>query len=388
MSADCRPLVMHVVYRFDTGGLENGVVNLINHMAPDAFRHVVVAMTEVTDFRQRVHRPDVEFIALNKAPGHGVTLYPRLWQLCQQYRPAIVHTRNLAALEATVPAWAAGVPVRIHGEHGRDVDDLDGSRRKYQWMRRLYRPFVHHYVALSRDLAGYLETRVGVPARQISQIYNGVDAGLFHPAAGPQTIPGCPFNRDQHWIIGTVGRMQQVKDPVFLAQAFVLALQLAPSLRPRLRLVMVGDGPLRREAQAVLDVAGVSDLAWLPGARNDVPVVLRGLSGFVLPSRAEGVSNTILEAMASGLAVVATQVGGNPELVAAERTGYLVAAQDVAALAQRIVQLAGQPSLAIALGQAGRAEVERRFSLQAMVETYRKLYADRLVAAGLAGRPN
>ena len=100
------PLVMHVVYRFDTGGLENGVVNLINHLPLDAFRHVVVALSVVTDFRQRVHRPDVEFIALNKPSGHGVKLYPRLSQLFRQFRPAIVHTRNLAALEATVPAWS------------------------------------------------------------------------------------------------------------------------------------------------------------------------------------------------------------------------------------------------------------------------------------------
>ena len=124
------PLVMHVVYRFDTGGLENGVVNLINHMPVNAFRHMVLALSVVTDFRDRVRRPDVEFIALNKAPGHAVKLYPALSRLFKHYRPAIVHTRNLAALEATVPAWFAGVPVRIHGEHGRDVDDLDGSRRK------------------------------------------------------------------------------------------------------------------------------------------------------------------------------------------------------------------------------------------------------------------
>ena len=80
-------------------------------------------------------------------------------------RPAIVHTRNLAALETVVPAWAAGVPVRIHGEHGRDMLDLHGANRKYQWVRRLYRPFVTHYIALSRDLERYLCANVGVPRR-------------------------------------------------------------------------------------------------------------------------------------------------------------------------------------------------------------------------------
>ena len=378
VAAPVPPLVMHVVYRFDTGGLENGVVNLINHMPVHAFRHVVLALSVVTDFRQRVTRPDVEFIALNKPPGHAVRLYPRLAQLFRQYRPAIVHTRNLAALEASVPAWFAGVPVRIHGEHGRDVDDLDGSRRKYQWMRRIYRPWVNQYVALSQDLAAYLAHRVGVPRQRISQIYNGVDVELFHPALAPRPPPGCPFNPGEHWIVGSVGRMQQVKDPLLLANAFVRAWQLAPDLRARLRLVMVGDGPMRPPAQAVLDAAGLAGLAWLPGERHDVPDVMRGLDCFVLPSRAEGVSNTLLEAMASGLPVVATRVGGNPELVAEGRTGHLIAAQDVAGLAERLVQLGRQPGLAASLGQAGRAEAERRFSIGAMVGAYQQLYTDSL----------
>src|SRR6478752_3923615 len=130
---DHRPLIMHVLYRFDVGGLENGVVNLINHLPAERYRHVVVALTEITSFRERVRRDDVQFVALNKSPGHGVKLYPRLYSLFRQMRPAIVHTRNLAALEATIPAWAAGVPVRIHGEHGRDSGDPQGASSKYQW---------------------------------------------------------------------------------------------------------------------------------------------------------------------------------------------------------------------------------------------------------------
>src|SRR5690242_15924459 len=139
--ADGRPLVMHVVYRFDVGGLENGVVNLVNHMPASAYRHAVLALTEATDFSARIRRDDVPVMSLRKPPGHAFWQYPQLFRLMRAWRPAIVHTRNLAALEAVIPAWAAGVPVRIHGEHGRDVDDLHGSSRKHQWMRRFYRPF-------------------------------------------------------------------------------------------------------------------------------------------------------------------------------------------------------------------------------------------------------
>ena len=373
-------MVVHVVYRFDMGGLENGVVNLINNMSSRNYRHVVLALTEVTDFRKRIVRDDVVFLALNKPPGHALSLYPSLFRLFRELRPSIVHTRNLAALEVLVPAWAAGVSVRIHGEHGRDVGDFDGSSKKYQWMRRLYSPFVGHYVALSRDLASYLTDKVRISGKRITQVYNGVDAVRFSPTDDIQRplIPGCPFVGAQLWRVGTVGRMQTVKDQLTLTRAFIRALEIAPELKSRLRLALVGDGPLREGCQLLLDTAGVSALSWLPGERDDVPEIMRGLDCFVLPSLAEGISNTILEAMACGLPVVATDVGGNADLVIHGVTGQIVPAGDVDAMAHSLVQLASSPELAQSMGRAGRQRILEKFSLDAMVGTYQGLY-DRLL---------
>ena len=379
MQGDERPLVLHVMYRFDTGGLENGVVNLINHMPAHAYRHAVLALTQVTDFRQRVQRSDVEFFALDKPPGHGVWQYGKLYRLFRRLRPAIVHSRNLAALEVQVPAWAAGVPVRVHGEHGRDIGDLDGNNITYQRVRRLYRPFVHHYTALSGDLAQYLRNKVHVKPDAITQACNGVDTERFLPSpGGPQPIAGCPFDPAQHWLVGTVGRMQTVKNQVMLAKAFVQALEMAPQLKSRLRLVMVGDGPLRAQVQAILAAADLLPLAWLPGERNDVSHLMRGLKTFALPSLGEGISNSILEAMACGLPVVATDVGGNAELVLVGKTGYLVAPNDPQAMAQRLVELATDPELAQCMGAAGRRRVKDTFSMQAMVNTYQTVYDHQL----------
>ncbi len=370
------PLVVHLVYRFDTGGLENGIVNLINHMPVSSYRHAVVALTEVTDFRQRITRPDVEFVALHKPPGHGVWLYPKLYRLFKQMRPTIVHTRNLAALEAQVPAWAAGVPVRLHGEHGRDANDLLGESRRLQRVRRVYRPFVHHYFALSRDLAGYLKDKVHVPADRITQVYNGVDVERFAPAPDGvrAAIPGCPFNAPEHWLIGSVGRMQTVKDQTNLARAFVLVLQQQPALRQRLRLALVGEGALREQCATILREAGVLELVWMPGERHDVADVMRGLDCFVLPSLAEGISNTILEAMASGLPVIATDVGGNADLVVHGQTGEIVPSNDSTALARAMLSMANQSELAREMGLVGRRRVQARFSLPAMVATYQLVY--------------
>ena len=383
--ADPRPLVVHVVYRFDIGGLENGVVNLLNRMPHDRYRHTVLSLTDVTRFRERVLRDDVTFIELHKPPGHGVKLWPRLRQEFRRLRPAIVHTRNLAALEAVVPAWLTGIPVRIHGEHGRDVGDLDGSNRTYRLVRRLHRPFVSHYVTVSRDLERYLREAIGVRAADATPIVNGVDTERFSPPREHVLPHGWPFASGDTFVCGTVGRLQPVKNQVALARAFVRALALDPSLRARLRLVIVGDGPLREGIVDVLRAANALDLAWLPGARDDVAAILRALDAFVLPSLGEGISNTILEAMASGLPVVATRVGGNPELVDDGRTGTLVRAGDDDALAAALVGFARDAASARAMGSAGRAQALRSYSIDAMVAQYVALY-DRLLDRRLARR--
>ncbi|MCL4797982.1 MAG: TIGR03088 family PEP-CTERM/XrtA system glycosyltransferase [Burkholderiales bacterium] len=382
---DRRPLVLHVVYRFAVGGLENGVVNLINRLPHDAWRHGVVALTEVSpEFCRRIERSDVLYEALDKGPGHLVGMYPRLYRLVRRLKPAIVHTRNMAALEATLPAWAAGAPVRIHGEHGWDTADLDGESVRLRWTRRAFSPFVTGYVALSQHLQDYLQRRVGIDRERVWQLYNGVDTARFFPGgANRPRVADCPFADPGLWLVGTVGRMQAVKDPVNLARAFVRSIERNPPARARLRLVMVGDGPLRPEVERTLTAAGMRELAWLPGERADVPEIMRGLDCFVLPSLAEGISNTILEAMASGLTVIATRVGGNAELVEEGLTGRLVPPADSEALATRILDYLHHPEVLRRHGRAGRNRAERQFSLDRMVADYDRLYRRQLQRRGV-----
>jgi len=378
-----RPLIAHVVYRFGIGGLENGVVNLINRLPETSWRHAVVALTDVSPaFAKRVQRQDVQYLSLHKAPGHLWKLYPRLLRIFRELQPAVVHTRNLAALEAVVPAWAAGVPVRIHGEHGRDAIDPDGLRRRYQWVRRGYRPFVSRYVAVSKDLERYLRDRVGIAAERIVQLYNGVDADRFHPGKNERdAIDGCPFRGPQHWLVGTVGRMDDVKDQTTLARAFVSAMCVNPGARDRMRLIVVGEGVLRTECERILADAGLRELAWFAGERDDIAQIMRGLDCFVLPSLGEGVSNTLLEAMACALPVIATRVGGNLELVDEGVTGQTVSASNPPALAQAILDYLEDAALARRHGVAARARIEHIFSLNQMVDSYHHLYSAELQAS-------
>ena len=383
-------LIAHVVYRFGVGGLENGIVNLVNHLSRERWRHAIVSLTDVSlEFAQRIAHRDVVYVALNKRPGHLVRDYPRLLREFKTLRPAIVHSRNLAALEAVVPAWAAGVPVRIHGEHGWDIQDPAGRRRRYRLVRRLYRPFVHRYIALSRHLADYLERQVGVADASIAQIYNGVDTDRFYPAPGPRAaIPGSPFQSPDQWLVGSVGRLESIKDPLNFVRAFIRARATHSRAAQRLRLVVAGEGVLRQEAESMLAQAGAREFAWFAGERDDVPQFMRGLDCFVLPSLAEGVSNTILEAMATRLPVIATRVGGNAELVESGMTGTLVPSAQPDALAAAILAYFDDRATGHRHAKAAYRVVSTRFSLATMVAAYDRVYERALGAAGVTLPPS
>lgn len=367
--------VVHIVHRFDTGGMENGMVNLFNTLSPERFRHTVVALTDYSDFRQRIHAQSVGFHALHRAPGHGLGWTKRLWQLLRELKPDLVHTRNLAALEAQFVAAAAGIRATVHGEHGRDVFDLYGQNRKYNLLRRAARPFVSNYIAVSRDLETWLRLSIGVPPRKLHQIYNGVDHARFSPRSG--TRPAClppGFAGDEARVFGSVGRMVAVKDYPLLVEAYIQLHRRAPAQAENTRLVIVGEGPARADCQRRLDAAGLSGHAWLPGERHDIPDLMQSFDVFVLPSKNEGISNTILEALASGLPVVATAVGGNVELVKDDVNGRLVKAGDVADMAQALLDYCETPGRLRAHGDAARREAEARFSIPAMAEAYATVY--------------
>jgi len=369
------PLVAHIIHRLAVGGLENGLVNLINRTPLERFRHAVISLTNSTDFRDRIMRKDIPIVSLNRHDGLDFSIYGRLRKLLRRLRPSIVHTRNLSGLEYLIPAALAGVPHRIHGEHGRDMYDLDGSSFKYNLLRKALRPLVHHYVAVSCDLAKWLVNKVGIDAARVTQISNGVDLRRFSPHTSRRMPIGLDgFAPPATMVVSTVGRMEAVKDQLTLVKAFLYLLDIEPTARDRLRLVMVGDGPLRNSARELLAAAGADNLAWLPGERSDIPEIMRSTDLFVLPSLREGISNTILEAMASGLPVVATWVGGNPELVVDGETGLLVPPADPVAMASALRTYFLEASQLARHGEAGRKRVMAHFGIDAMVSGYLTLY--------------
>ena len=359
--------IMHVLFRFSIGGLENGMVNLINGLDRSRYRHVIVCLADYNAaFLERVEVPDIEIHALDKRPGQDLRVWWRMWRLLRTVRPDILHTRNFSTLELQLLGCLAGVHGRVHGEHGWDVQDLDGSRRKYRLARRLFGHCVQRFIALSRDLERYLLRDVGIRADKLVQIYNGVDTERF--------VSAVARNPAATIVVGTVGRMKAVKNQTLLCQAFVALLERRPDLVGGVRLKLIGDGPLRQDCAELVAAAQRQDWVEFAGDSAQVAEQMRGLDVFVLPSLAEGISNTILEAMASSLPVIATAVGGNVELVVDGESGSLVASGDVAALSAAIERYVDDAALRVRHGAYGRQLVETRYSLPRMLASYDEVY--------------
>jgi sugar transferase (PEP-CTERM/EpsH1 system associated) len=376
MTRDGRPLILHVIHHLVTGGMENGLVNIINRMPESKYGHAVACVEDYSEFRQRIRRPDVPVFALHRSQ-HGVwTLRRRLYGLCRELKPVIVHSRGLSGLDALIPALAAGVRFRVHGEHGWDTSDLRGERRKPLLVRRLHSPLVSHYVAVSRDLARYLEDRVGIAPSRITHICNGVDVERFvpRPEAGRSARMPAAFREPGSIVVGTVGRLTAVKDQATLLRGFAAARESLAGAGPRMHLAVVGGGPLHEELKALARELRIDAVTWFAGPVDDVASLMQGFDVFALPSLNEGISNTVLEALASGVPVVATRTGGNVELVDDGMTGRLIEVGDVASLARCLVAYATDEPLRRRHASAARGAAVARFSLEGMLAKYAQLY--------------
>jgi glycosyltransferase involved in cell wall biosynthesis len=253
---------------------------------------------------------------------------------------------------------------------------------------------------VSRDLQQWLRDFVGVSARKTLFIPNGVDtdrfrpdeimkhvgwAGTAHGAAADAstawaqnpvpTLPGIEMWDQRCFIIGTVGRIQDIKNHDGLIDAFLHLRKTLPTEEAqRLRLAIVGDGPLLPAIKQKVLQAGLEKIVWLPGARRDISDIMRRFSIFVLPSFAEGTPVTILEAMSTGLPIIASRVGGIPEVVEHGVHGLLVPPKDTLALADALKSYLLQPSLLQKHGAAARASIEDQSSVKSMVAAYMELY--------------
>jgi sugar transferase (PEP-CTERM/EpsH1 system associated) len=349
------------------GGLENGVVNVVNGLDPREFRSSVCCLQELGEFSSRIADPEVGRYAMGLRPGNDWRLPMRLARLFRRIGADIVHTRNAeSGFYGIIGAKLAGVRGIVHSEHGRTFPE----KPHRAWLQRMLMSRIDAAFAVSECLRRDLIREIGVSGTDVQVVYNGVDLRRFENAADRRREPG-----RGGLVIGSVGRLVEVKNYPLLLRAFATLPQSPP-----VRLLLVGEGPMHEHLSRMAQMLGIADRVEFAGHRDDIAVQLRRMDIFVLPSTSEGLSNTLMEAMASGLAVVASDVGGNPELVAAGENGLLFASGDESALAKCLQRMTLDDSFRGALGAAAALSIGSRFSLPGMINRYESLY--RRVANG------
>ena len=355
-----------VVTLAETGGAQSYVAHLARAMA-DSYE-VTVAAHGPGPLAATVTAAGAEFVALRHvrrpiSPLTDLRGLVEMWRLCRRLRPQLIHLNSAkAGILGRIAAVLAGVPVRIYTVHGWAFK-VPGTKAStfYRFAERLLRPLATLVICVSETerTAGLLAHTCA--PRKTVVIHNAVSVDHF--ATREHHVP-------DFVCVTSVGRLAPPKDFRTLLQA------VASIRRSGIRLVLVGDGPERRELEDMAGHLGITDIVEFVGEVDDVPDRLARTDIFVLSSHSEGLPISVLEAMAAGLPVVATDVGGMVELVEDGITGFLVGPGDVSALARRIDELAADVHLRRSMGHAGHERAIAMFDIRAWEEAHRRVYAD------------
>ena len=363
---------MHVVGALALAGMEYGVIKVVNRL-PERIQSSICCLRHQEDATRAVLDPRVLVVELRRNTHRNYGLIGVLASLFRREQIDVVHSHNwLTYMYAVLGARLAGVPVVIHGEHGHDEASTPARRL---WAKRAIKPCVTRFVAVSANIARELEQEWGVPPERIACIPNGVDLLTFGARLGGGGVRSELGLGPDDEVVLNVGGIRPVKDHPTLVRAFAHA----RAQRPRARLVLVGtdyDRGLRANLEALASELGVRNDIRFTGVRRDIPELHAASDVYVNSSTYEGMSNTILEAMATRRPVVATAVGGNVDLVREGVTGFLVPPGDWKQMGDRIAELLLDPARRSAMGDAARREVETRHEMASMVAAYASLYVE------------
>ncbi len=359
--------VMHVVLSLAAGGTERLVIEICRRLGPSS-APVVCCLDAPGEWASELTSIGVAVEALRRRPGFRPSLAWRIARLATQYRVSVLHCHHYSPYVygalATLLSPRIGL---IFTEHGRLSDTAPSRKRRLvnPWLARI----PGRIFAVSGELKRHMAAE-GFPERRVEVIYNGIAAVTERVANEGRAVRaelGLPHDA---MVIGSVARLDPVKNLSLLlrAHAFLLASQ------PRAQVVIVGAGLELQALEAETRRLGTSEQVRFVGHRPDARRLMSAFDIYVNCSNYEGVSLTILEAMAAGLPVVATRVGGNPEVVVDRETGILVPGREPAPLADALATLSADPEIRRRMGEAGTSRVEREFSIERMVADYRRAY--------------
>jgi glycosyltransferase involved in cell wall biosynthesis len=359
------PRVLQVVLSLNPGGTERLVLEIVKRLHGE-LPMAVCCLDERGTWAAQLEALGVSVTALQRRPGFRPALAQGVADAIRQHRASVVHAHQYSPFvyAALARLWLPRTRI-VFTEHGR-LSDRPPSRKRRMANQVLARLSSATFT-VSSELRDHLVAE-GFPARAVGVIYNGIELGPAPDPSARRLRREMLGVSDDTLVIGTIARLDPVKDLATLIRATARLAGRRPA-----GLLIVGDGPERQALEAVARETSAASAIRFVGHRDDAREWLQACDVFANSSISEGVSLTILEAMAAGLPVVATKVGGTPEVVD-ETCGRLVPARDVDAMAVAIERLAEAPALRLSLGQAARARVEERFTIERMVEEYRRAY--------------
>ncbi len=362
--------VVYLLHSLGRGGTENGVVNLLNRMDLERFRFSLVLIQRERALLERVERDGVEVHSVGRRWGNDPLFPLKLMTLLRKLKPDLVHTRGFACIEGLPAARMAGVPATVHSEHGREVEELVKMKGRRAALRAMLYPMADVVATVCGELAEWIGKHVKSASGRLAVLPNGVDTDRFRNLPAQRTARrklGLPLDAR---IIGSVGRHDPVKDYGCLLRAFVRVYDAHSDAH----LVLVGDGPQNSALRSAAWDLQIHDRVHFVGWSDDLPLALTTFDVFVLPSLSEGMSNALLEAMAAGLPCVATDVGGNRDVIEDGVSGVLVPSRSPERLAEALEGLIESETLRNLFGAAAQARARALFSLDAMVARYEDLY--------------
>ncbi|MHB2155312.1 glycosyltransferase [Calditrichota bacterium GD2] len=361
--------VAHLINYLSPAGKEVGIVKLLNGLNPDVFAPVLIVMGKVFD-TMGLDVDKTKLLEIVKGEGNDFSLIFKLKDIFKEEGLDIVHTHSWGTLvEGITAAKLARVPIVIHGEHGSYHKDF-----KRKWVQKIMFNWADQVLSVSALLADDLSRTLGVKREKILPILNGVDTEKFKPQPEKREFYRKKLNGNADTIIiGTIGRPMKVKNH----QLMIKALARLKKKNRSVKFIIIGDTPmysLRDELEKLAQELDVLEDVLFMGYRDDIPGYLNAFDIFVLPSLSEGCSNVIQEAMATGLPIVASRVGGNPELIEHEREGLLFTSNSLEELVNAIQYLIENPQRAKQLGQNALKKARRQFALPVMIKSYEELY--------------
>ncbi len=366
--------VLHVIDRMQVGGTEVGILKVINGLGHECFEHRICTIRGYDESFSRAGGFEGQLYVAGRLDSGFQFLLGRLARIMREYRPDIVHSRNWGAIEAMPAARLSGVPVKIHSEHGYEIDMLEGLPKRRRLLRRCAYAAADAVFTVTEELRTYHARQAWIPVERIRVLSNGVNTSRFvrRSSEREETRQRLGLD-DKSVVIGSVGRLVPIKDHTTLLKAADILIERGIPVQ----VLLVGSGPeLAKHQEFVAASPRLSGRVVFAGVASDVAPFLNSMDIFVLPSLSEGMSNTLLEAMASSLPVVATRVGGNPELIEDGHSGWLFEPGNVMALAAILERMGRDAIVRQEIGQAARQRVVDHFSLQCMIDSYRTLYVE------------